>query len=83
MRRIKDVQKYQARDVKAPDGMLSAGWRLVRSDGVVHFANNRWQHEKLKAFVGKRVWVVANDYWYGEVLVYVVRWELFICQIKA
>ena len=50
-------------DVKAPDGVVSFGRRRVAKDGSVRFAGSKFRHEKLMSFVGRHIFVEAEDYW--------------------
>lgn len=71
----------------APDGVISADWRLVRkteNGGRVKIYGAWWEHPKLAQFVGRRVWVSVGDYWGTEVHVFShrgPRW--WICKIEA
>lgn len=46
-------------DIKAPDGYLLGGLRLVRRDGSVLFHRMWWRCPK--EWVGERIWVHVDD----------------------
>jgi hypothetical protein len=50
-------------DVRAPDGVVSFGRRLVRDGGVIKFAQGKFRHDKLLPFVGQHIFVEADEYW--------------------
>lgn len=62
---LKDSQAFRAEwaDVRAPDGVVSMGRRIVRKNGVVRFASDKFRHDKLVPYVGQYVFVEAEDYW--------------------
>lgn len=76
------LESRENRDNRAPDGLVSGGYRWVRPGGRVRFAHAWWQSDKLKEFVGQEVYVHAGDYWYGEVDVADGRGR-WLCKIKA
>jgi hypothetical protein len=49
----------EARDIKAPDGFLLSGERLVRQDGTILFQRGWWQAPK--EWAGEYVWVHCSD----------------------
>lgn len=49
----------EARDIKAPDGFLLSGERLVRQDGTILFQRGWWQAPK--EWAGEYVWVHCTD----------------------
>jgi hypothetical protein len=57
-------------DVRAPDGGVAHGSRLVRAGGKVSFAGTTWQSDLLLPLVGETVLVEAVDYWRTEVSIY-------------
>ena len=68
----------------APDGVLSADWRLVRScpvGGRVKAWGCWWESAELAPFIGKWVWVVAGEYWVVWISVFEERWDKPICEI--
>ena len=68
----------------APDGVLSADWRLVRpckTGGRVKGWGEWWESEKLTPFIGEWVWVVAGEYWVVWISVYKDPWDGLICEI--
>lgn len=46
-------------DIKAPDGYLLGGLRLVRNDGTVLFHRMWWRCPQ--EWVGERIWVHVDD----------------------
>lgn len=50
-------------DRRAPDGVVSMGRRIVRKNGVVRFASDKFRHDNLVPFVGQYIFVEAEDYW--------------------
>ncbi len=61
--------------------MPCSGWRLVRSGGWVKAFGAWWQHDKLIPYDGGRVFVVANDYWYQDAIVYREYSKDWICDL--
>jgi len=49
----------ERQDIKAPDGFLLGGERLVRQDGTILFQRGWWQAPK--DWVGEYVWVHCSD----------------------
>jgi hypothetical protein len=49
----------EAGDIKAPDGFLLGGERLVRQDGTILFQRGWWQAPK--EWAGEYVWVHCTD----------------------
>lgn len=49
----------EARDIKAPDGFLLGGERLVRQDGTILFQRGWWQAPT--EWAGEYVWVHCTD----------------------
>ena len=49
----------EAGDIKAPDGFLLGGKRLVRDDGTILFQRGWWQAPK--EWAGEYVWVHCTD----------------------
>lgn len=58
-------EKRENPDIKAPDGFLLGGLRLVRRGGIVKM-NGWWHHPDLVEHVGQRVWVHVMDGWATE-----------------
>lgn len=56
----------EARDIKAPDGFLLGGERIVRSDGTVLFQRGYWQLPEGFAEAGEYVWVHCTDSGAGD-----------------
>ena len=54
------------KDIRAPDGKLADGERVVRKGGRVKFAGRWWQSDKLVPFVGTPVQCGGMDYWMTE-----------------
>jgi len=46
-------------DIKAPDGFLLGGLRIVRPDGTILFQRGWWQAPK--EWAGEKVWVHCTD----------------------
>jgi hypothetical protein len=51
-------------DIKAPDGFLLGGKRIVRKDGTILFQDGWWQAPK--EWAGCRVWVHCTDSGAGD-----------------
>ncbi len=87
-----DLIKLDARwgqDTHAQDGMMAGGWRVVRIGGWVKALGAWWQNDKLIPFVGKRVWMTAEDFWLQECAAFVSRRRIpemslagFICKLR-
>lgn len=68
----------------APDGVLSADYRLVRPcllGGRVKAWGTWWESSLLQPHVGEWVWVVAGEYWVVWITVYRYPWRDAICDI--
>lgn len=56
-------------DRRAAGGCLASGTRTVRAGGRVRFDGWWYQHDKLKEYVGQRVWCSeVEDIWYSATL---------------
>lgn len=64
------------KDVRAPDGLVYWGQRIVRPGGRVKFAGEWWQDDKLKEFIGFTVDVRAEEYWLSEISVTYPGWKI-------
>ncbi len=60
-------------DVKAPDGFLLGGERLVRKDGTILFQRGWWKVPD--EWAGKRCWVHCTDSGAGDLEVAPPGWE--------
>ncbi len=58
------------RDVKAPDGVIYYGDRLVRKGGKVKFGGGWYQHPRLEKYVGQTIGVRKQDYWFTAIELY-------------
>ena len=64
---MKDKDRSR-RDSRAPDGIFSEGYRLVRPGGRIKAVDNWYQHDALIPHVGSTIFVMMNDYWYSEII---------------
>lgn len=69
-------------DMRAPDGLVATGERIVRKGGRVKFAKCWWTDERLKGMEGQIVIVSAEDYHYSEISIADSGWN-FMFTIKA
>ena len=72
------------RDRYDPDGVISAGTRLVRKLGMVKFGGNWWQSDELLPYVGKRVRLMMSCYWNTECFAYdpTRAGSMWICNLR-
>lgn len=71
---IREYRDPEDRDVRAGDGIVSYGQRIVAKDGSIRIAGGKWQHEKLKALAGFNIGAVVDDYWVGSITLYWPRY---------
>jgi len=71
---IRDAKHPADRDVRAPDGIVSYGQRIVSKDGSIRLAGEVWQHEKLKALATFQVGACVHDYWLSAIDIYWPRY---------
>ena len=73
-------------DVKAPDGVVSIGRRIVRKNGVVRFAGGKFRHDKIVPYVGQYIFIEADEYWIIHPHAYKTREfndDSYICDLDA
>lgn len=64
---IRDCKDYRDPDVRAPDGIVSYGQRIVSKNGSFRFGGETWQHDKLIPLAGFSTGVCMVDYWMSAV----------------
>lgn len=57
------------KDRFAWDGIISTGWRIVRSGGRVKVAGRYWHAKELESIVGELVYFVVYDYWMEKLII--------------
>jgi len=65
-----NMSKRLYADRKAPDGIVSSGWRTVKKGGRVKIGGAYYSSDLLAAIVGEYVQVFIAEYWMTSVRVH-------------
>ena len=68
----------EGRDIRAPDGLFYAGWRMVRKGGRVKAGGAWYKSDRLLPFVGREIWVAIGEYWGGWILAWEFLFDVLI-----
>ncbi|MFK4136736.1 hypothetical protein ACI2KR_31385 [Pseudomonas luteola] len=71
---IRHVRDPQDRDVRAGDGIVSYGQRIVSKRGSIRVAGSTWQSDALLPFSNLQVGFCVGDYWLSYIDIFWPRY---------